>query len=233
MRALTGSAARLLKRVRVVVFDFDGVFTDNRVLVSEDGREAVVCTRADGLGLQLLTRAGVDCIVLSTETNPVVSARCRKLGLPCVQGQWNKVEALERLLAERGVPAAEAAYVGNDVNDLGCLERAGVPIAVADAHPAVKAVARVVTTRKGGEGAVREICEWILAARGVDIARAFRQSVGVGEPPGPTARVQSHGSAVDEARRLRSGARSTAVSRSTSVTRRKRRPGRSRSKGRR
>ncbi len=167
---------RQLRSVRLVVFDFDGVFTDNRVLVMEDGREAVLCTRADGLGLQLLRRAGVECVVLSTETNPVVEARCRKLGLPCVQGQWNKVEALERLLAERGFSAREVAYVGNDVNDLECLERVGVPISVADAHPTAKAVAQLVTTRKGGDGAVREICEWLLAARGIGIADAFRRS---------------------------------------------------------
>jgi 3-deoxy-D-manno-octulosonate 8-phosphate phosphatase (KDO 8-P phosphatase) len=163
----------VLARVRLVVFDFDGVFTDNRVLVHQDGSEAVFCSRADGLGVQLLQRAGVACVVLSTETNPVVEARCRKLDLPCVQGAWDKVAALERLLAERGVEATDVAYVGNDVNDLACLARVGVPIVVADAHPAVKAVATLVTTRRGGEGAVREICEWLLEARGMDVARAF------------------------------------------------------------
>ncbi len=170
--------------VRLVVFDFDGVFTDNRVLVTEDGTEAVFCSRADGLGVQLLQRAGVDCLVLSTETNPVVQARCRKLGLECVQGRWNKADALEEILAARGVDAAEVAYVGNDVNDLACLQRVGLPIAVADAHPAVKAAARLVTRRPGGYGAVREICEWILDARGVDAARAFLSPRGVDRSPG-------------------------------------------------
>jgi 3-deoxy-D-manno-octulosonate 8-phosphate phosphatase (KDO 8-P phosphatase) len=176
MSAPSRLPVRLLRRVRLVVFDFDGVFTDNRVLVMEDGREAVLCTRADGLGVQLLQRAGVECVVLSTETNPVVGARCRKLGLPCVQGQWNKAEAFEGLLRERGMEASEVAYVGNDVNDLACLERAGVAIVVADAHPAAKAMARLVTTRKGGDGAVREICEWLLEARGVDLAAPFRRA---------------------------------------------------------
>lgn len=169
----TVSYRDLMASVRLVVFDFDGVFTDNRVLVAEDGSEAVFCSRADGLGLQAVQRAGVACLVLSTETNPVVEARCRKLGLECVQGQWNKREALERILAERGIPPGEVAYVGNDVNDLGCLGYAGVPIAVADAHPKVRALARLVTSRKGGDGAVREVCEWVLEARGQDVADVF------------------------------------------------------------
>ncbi len=167
-----------LASVTLIVFDFDGVFTDNRVLVAENGAEAVFCSRADGLGIQLLQRAGVAGLVLSTETNPVVEARCRKLGLECVQGRWNKVEVLERILADRGLAPADVAYVGNDVNDLACLARVGVPIAVADAHPSVRAVAKLVTTRKGGEGAVREVCEWVLAARGVDVARAFAEAGG-------------------------------------------------------
>lgn len=164
----------LLKAIRLLVLDFDGVFTDNRVLVSEDGTEAVFCSRADGLGLQLLQRAGVACHVLSTEVNPVVSARCRKLGVACGQGKWEKAAALDELIAAQALGASEVAYVGNDVNDLACLARVGVPICVADADPRVKAACRLVTTRPGGAGAVREICEWILEARGSDIASMFR-----------------------------------------------------------
>ena len=168
----------LLRSIRLVVFDFDGVFTDNRVLVAEDGREAVFCSRADGLGVQLLQKAGVRCIVLSAETNPVVTARSRKLGLECVQGRWNKAEALELILAEKGIPRAHVAYVGNDVNDLACLARVGVSICVADAHPAVKEASRLRTTRPGGGGAVREICEWILKVRGVALDDSFESAAG-------------------------------------------------------
>ena len=99
-----------LDAVTFVVFDFDGVFTDNRVLVMEDGREAVFCSRADGLGLQALVRSGVGCLVLSTETNPVVSARAAKLGLECVQGLGDtKWEALQRILTERGINPGRVA----------------------------------------------------------------------------------------------------------------------------
>lgn len=154
-----------LESVTFVVFDFDGVMTDNRVLVAEDGRESVFCSRADGLGLQMLGRAGIGRLILSTETNPVVSARAAKLGVECVQvlGADAKGEALRRIIRERGLDPAALAYVGNDVNDIECLGLAGVPICVADAWPAVRRAARYTTARRGGEGAVREVCDLLLA----------------------------------------------------------------------
>lgn len=156
-----------VEAVTFVVFDFDGVMTDNRVLVGEDGRESVFCSRADGLGVQRLVRAGVDCLILSTETNPVVSARAAKLGVECVQGLGEaKGEALRGILRERGIDPATVAYVGNDVNDLACLRQVGVPVCVADAWPAARRAARFVTARRGGAGAVREVCDLVLAARG-------------------------------------------------------------------
>jgi YrbI family 3-deoxy-D-manno-octulosonate 8-phosphate phosphatase len=156
-------AARF-RAVRLVVFDFDGVFTDNTVFVFEDGREAVRCTRADGLGLRKLDRLGVKYMVLSTETNPVVSARCRKLKVPCVQGCEDKPARLDVLLREAGLGPAEVAYVGNDINDEGCLRRVGLPVVVHDAHPAVLALAAYRTVTPGGRGAVREVCDLFEAA---------------------------------------------------------------------
>ncbi|MEE2636413.1 MAG: HAD hydrolase family protein [Acidobacteriota bacterium] len=158
--------AKDLESVAFVVFDFDGVFTDNRVLVGQDGRESVWCSRADGLGLQALSRTGVGCLVLSTETNPVVSARAAKLQLECVQGLGEgKGVALRKILSERHLDAKTVAFVGNDINDLDCLREVGVPICVADAYPEVMAVARFVTRRSGGYGAVREVCDLIVATR--------------------------------------------------------------------
>ena len=156
-----------LASVTFVVFDFDGVMTDNRVLVAEDGRESVFCSRADGLGVQLLDRAGVGCLILSTETNPVVSARAAKLGVDCVQGLGvdGKGGALRRIIGGRGLDPAAVAYVGNDVNDVECLGLVGVPICVADAWPAARRAARYVTARRGGDGAVREVCDLLLEAR--------------------------------------------------------------------
>lgn len=155
----------LLRRIELLVFDFDGVMTDNRVLVMEDGREGVFCNRSDGLGLGMLRDAGLPMLVMSKERNPVVAARCRKLELECVQGVDDKVEELRRRCATRAVPLAHVAYVGNDVNDEACMRAVGLPIAVADAWPAARKAAKFVTARPGGYGAVREVCDWFLAAR--------------------------------------------------------------------
>lgn len=154
-----------LDGIALVVLDFDGVLTDNGVWISQDGAEMVRCDRSDGLGIAALTAAGMPVAVLSTETNPVVAARCRKLRIPCVQGVSDKAVALLDLLADRGVDASAVAYVGNDVNDLGCLRLVGLPVAVADAYPEVLKVATLVLSRPGGHGAVREFCDLLLAAR--------------------------------------------------------------------
>jgi len=150
-------------KVSLVVFDFDGVMTDDRVWVDQDGREMVAAHRGDGMGIALLHRAGIPAIVLSTEPNPVVAARCRKLELPVIQGLSDKAAALASLLAERSLDSAEVIYLGNDVNDLPCFTLAGCAVAVADAHPDVKAKADFVLVHKGGQGAVRELIDLILS----------------------------------------------------------------------
>lgn len=147
-----------------MVFDFDGVFTDNRVLVGEDGSEYVFCNRADGLGLANLQQNGIDCIVLSTETNPVVARRCEKLKLECFQGCADKGEVLEEILRRKKIDSARVGYVGNDINDLDCMKNVGVAICVADAAPEIRALAHWITSRRGGEGAVREICDLVIRA---------------------------------------------------------------------
>lgn len=149
-------------RPQLVVFDFDGVMTDNRVWTDGSGNELVAASRADGAGIKLLREAGVPVLVLSSETNPCVAARCRKLGIPLIQGQWKKAPQLSQYLAEEGIDPRQVVYVGNDINDLPCFEIAGCAVAVADAEPAVRARADLVLARKGGHGAVRELCELVL-----------------------------------------------------------------------
>lgn len=148
-----------------VVLDFDGTLTDDRVTVDQDGRESVTVHRGDGLGIAALGRAGLDVLILSTERNPVVSARARKLGIPARQGIDAKGPELEQWCAERGHDLYRTAYVGNDVNDLPCFDLVGWPIAVADAHHAIRARARVVTSANGGHGAIREIASRLLGVR--------------------------------------------------------------------
>ena len=151
------------ERIDLVVFDFDGVMTDNTVYVTEAGDELVRCNRSDGWGVKMLREAGVPMLILSTEEHPVVSARARKLQLECRQGIADKGAALAEEIEQRGIDAANVIYVGNDVNDADCFRVAGVPVAVADAHPDVLPLVRHVLTRNGGDGAVRELCDALLA----------------------------------------------------------------------
>ncbi|GAA2894654.1 acylneuraminate cytidylyltransferase [Microbacterium esteraromaticum] len=163
--AALGASADAPIPASVLVTDFDGVHTDDTATVDTDGRESVRVSREDGMGVSLLRRAGIPMLILSTELNPVVARRAEKLQLPVLHGIDNKAAALTRWASENDVALADIAYVGNDVNDLGAFGVVGWPIAVADAHPAVKAAARIVLTRRGGEGAVREVIERMLASR--------------------------------------------------------------------
>jgi N-acylneuraminate cytidylyltransferase len=154
-----------LAALELVVFDFDGVMTDNRVWVDSAGVESVACSRSDGHGIDLLNRAGVSMHVLSTEVNDVVLARCRKLGLPCRNGLgFEKGAALRGLVDEIGVPLDRVAFLGNDENDLECLQMVGLPVVPADAHPVARSAARFVLRGHGGAGAVREFADLLLSA---------------------------------------------------------------------
>ena len=154
-----------LKDLRLLVSDFDGVMTDNRVLVDQSGSEAVYCHRGDGWGIARLKEAGVEIVVLSTEQNPVVGARCQKLNIEYVQGSEDKLSALKEMVRQRSLLPPQVAYIGNDLNDLECMQWAGNSFAVADAVTEVKQIAALVTHRAGGRGAVREVCDLILASK--------------------------------------------------------------------
>jgi YrbI family 3-deoxy-D-manno-octulosonate 8-phosphate phosphatase len=149
----------IIDNIRLVAFDFDGVFTDNMVYVFENGNEAVRCSRSDGIGLQKLRQLGIETIIISTEPNPVVSARAQKLKIRCVQNCRDKRAELVKITQELGISLAQVAFVGNDVNDAECLSCVGMPIVVQDAHPDVLPLAGYRTHRPGGCGAVREICD--------------------------------------------------------------------------
>lgn len=152
--------------VDLVVFDFDGVLTDNRVWTDQDGREMVASNRSDSLGLELMRRTGIQAMVISKEVNPVVAARCRKLNLECVHGVDQKAVLLSKVLQERRINPQNVIFVGNDLNDLPCFPVVGCAVAVADALPDVLAAADVVLSRSGGHGAVRELCDLLVQRRG-------------------------------------------------------------------
>jgi YrbI family 3-deoxy-D-manno-octulosonate 8-phosphate phosphatase len=155
----------LLERVRFAVFDFDGVFTDNRVWVNERGEEALAFSRSDGLGLRRLGEVGVQYLIVSMERNPIVGARAEKLHAACVQGVDDKLRVVSERADTLGIPLEETAYVGNDVNDAECLHAVGLPVVPSDAWPEVKPLALWVLTRGGGTGCVREFCDAVWAAR--------------------------------------------------------------------
>ncbi|MES4901144.1 MULTISPECIES: acylneuraminate cytidylyltransferase [unclassified Streptomyces] len=148
--------------IDAVVLDFDGTQTDDKVLIDSEGRELVAVHRGDGLGIAALRRAELALLILSTEQNPVVAARARKLRVPVLHGIDRKDLALKQWCEEQGIAPERVLYVGNDVNDLPCFGLVGWPVAVAGAHDVVRGAARAVTSTPGGDGAIREIASWIL-----------------------------------------------------------------------
>jgi len=148
--------------VTALVLDFDGVFTDNKVILNQDGVESVVCDRSDGMGISQLKKAGIPVLILSTESNPVVQKRADKLNVPCIQGQSDKGTALQQWLKETRIDPQGVVYLGNDYNDIPCMQIVGCPAIVADAMPVVLPFARLILQHPGGHGAIREICDLIL-----------------------------------------------------------------------
>ena len=154
-----------LTAVRFAVFDFDGVFSDNRVWTSDRGEESVACFRGDTMGLRRLDEVGVEYLILTSETNDAVAARARKMRADCIKGIEDKLPVLRAEVERRGVSLAETSYVGNDVNDAECLAAVGFPIVPADAWAEVVPLARLVLTRAGGHGCVREFCDAVWLAK--------------------------------------------------------------------
>jgi len=150
------------EQIDLVVFDFDGVMTDDIVYVNQDGIEMVAANRRDGMGISLMHKAGKKMIVLSSEVNHVVKARCEKLKLPVIQGVEKKAEVLQKYLKENSVNPNHVIFIGNDVNDLPCFPIVGCALVVADAHPAALRQADIILQHNGGKGAVREVCDLLL-----------------------------------------------------------------------
>lgn len=161
----------LLASVQLIAFDFDGVFTDNTVYVTQDGVESVRCWRSDGLGLSRLHGIGVRTFIVSTEVNPVVKARADKLKMPCKQGIEDKAAAILETCRELEIPPEHTMFVGNDINDIPAFESIGVPVAVADAYPEVDPHILCRTEKPGGFGAVREVCDLIFHAKNNNLNR--------------------------------------------------------------
>lgn len=150
------------EKIDLIVFDFDGVMTDNRVFVNQEGIESVAANRGDGMGINLLHAAGIRTLVISKEVNPVVQARCQKLKTPFIQGIDDKPTILKKYLDENKINSDNVIFVGNDINDVPCFPVVGCAVAVADSHISAIRQADIVLHNKGGYGAVREICDFVL-----------------------------------------------------------------------
>jgi len=154
-----------LEDLRLLVLDFDGVLTDNRVYVNEDGQESIAAHRGDGMGVSLARNAGLEVLILSKERNPVVLARAEKMGVAAYQGIDDKAAKLTELMEERGFARREVAYIGNDLNDLPCFPLVGLSVCVADSHPQVRHEANLILSKEGGRGAVREFIDLVLRSK--------------------------------------------------------------------
>jgi 3-deoxy-D-manno-octulosonate 8-phosphate phosphatase (KDO 8-P phosphatase) len=159
----------LLDEIDAFIFDFDGVLTNNLVHLDESGKECVSCSRADGLAFDVLQKLKKPTFILSTERNPVVTARAKKLQVPVLQGVVNKVDALVSLSEAKGFDLSRVLYVGNDLNDFHVMQICGYAMCPADAHPRIKELATVVLACNGGRGVVRELLEEVLELDFIEI----------------------------------------------------------------
>jgi len=153
---------QLPDKVKAVIFDFDGVFTDNKVIIFEDGQESVICNRGDGFGIEKIRKFDIHLFVISNENNTIIKHRCKKLKINCSIGIENKLSELKNLLSKNNIDPLKAIYVGNDENDVDCMKYVGCPVSVNDAVDSVKQVSKIILSSNGGNGAVREICELVL-----------------------------------------------------------------------
>ena len=150
----------------LIVYDFDGVMTDNKVYVDQNGIETVQVNRADGLGISEIKKLGIEQIIISTENNPVVSARAHKIGLPCMQGIKNKKLALIDYCKINDVDLKNVAYMGNDINDLEAMKLVGMTFCPADAHYSIKQISQNLLKTGGGGGTIRELLDFIIEKKG-------------------------------------------------------------------
>ena len=147
---------------KLIVSDFDGVMTDNRVIVNEKGEESVIVSRADGMGISMIKKHGIEFIIMSTETNPVVTMRAKKLKIQVLQSVEDKGTALKNYCEERNIELSDVMYIGNDINDLPAMQLAGYRVVPNDAYKQVKEIANIILETNGGYGVIRELAELII-----------------------------------------------------------------------
>lgn len=168
MQEISSAVCDQIKKIKLVAFDVDGVLTDGRLILGDKGEEFKAFYTRDGQGLVMLLNAGFELAIITGRSSPIVAQRMAELGITHVyQGCKDKLAVFEKILQETGLTADQAAYTGDDLPDLPVIKKAGLGMTVADADGYVKQYARLVTSNKGGQGAVREICDLILQQQGL------------------------------------------------------------------
>jgi len=147
------------KEVELVIYDFDGVMTNNKVLINENGKESVFCNRSDGLAISYIKEMGLPQIIISTEKNKIVEMRARKLGIQVIHGTDYKKNIVKKYCSDKNIDLNKVIFIGNDINDLETMKIVGYPIAPSDAHTIIKNEAKFLTKAKGGEGVIRELLD--------------------------------------------------------------------------
>lgn len=149
------------KDIKLIVYDFDGVMTDNKVILREDGSESVIVNRSDGLAVSIIKKLGIPQIILSTEANRVVDTRAEKLGIMAIKGVGNKKETLLEYCRQNNINPLNVLYIGNDINDLEVMKIVGYPTCPADAYDEIKQISKIIFEKGGGEGVIRELIKYI------------------------------------------------------------------------
>ena len=158
-----------LDKVDAFIFDFDGVLTNNLVYLNEDGTESVCCSRSDGLAFDVLRKLNKPAYILSTEKNPVVTARAKKIEVPVFQGKGDKVQTLRYISDEEGLDLKNVLYTGNDINDYKAVQLCGYKACPSDSHKVIKQISTIELKTKGGLGVVRELLEDVFGLDFIEI----------------------------------------------------------------
>jgi len=153
-------------KIKLIVYDFDGVMTNNKVYVDQDGKETVQVNRGDGLGISEIKKLGFKQIIISTEKNLVVTTRAKKLDIYCLQGIENKKDVLMKYCKKNDFDLKNVAYVGNDINDKEAMEFVGYSFCPSDAHVSIKKLSNHILDTKGGNGVIRELLDFIKYKKG-------------------------------------------------------------------
>jgi 3-deoxy-D-manno-octulosonate 8-phosphate phosphatase (KDO 8-P phosphatase) len=151
-----------IEKLEAFIFDFDGVLTNNKVHLDQNGKEWVTCSRSDGLAFDVLKKINIPAYIISTEKNPVVTARAKKLKINVIQGTSDKVSSLNKLIKEKNYNLEQILYVGNDLNDFHVMQCCGYTACPSDSHPKIKNISKVILSNCGGDGVVRELLEDVL-----------------------------------------------------------------------